>query len=125
MGAFLFFGAAMASLACFTLLVPGTFLDRAWRLNPKGYEGLAPLGWRVGAGFLALAMCLALAAVGWLRRRQWAWWLATAIIAIQVLANIFSLFLGRFAEGAVGVTIASALFLYLVSTKVRAAFRSS
>ncbi|HUJ82968.1 MAG TPA: hypothetical protein VLW83_13860 [Candidatus Acidoferrales bacterium] len=124
LGVFCFFGASMALLAAVTLLFPGTPLDRAWKLNPRAYRELSPLGATVGVPFLLLAVCMLFTGVGWLRRRPWAWWLAAVGLAIQVCANVVNLFLGRFVEGITGVTIAGALFLYIVSSKVRAVFRS-
>ena len=41
---FLFFGAAMASLAATTLLWRGTALDSVWALNPTAYKELTSLG---------------------------------------------------------------------------------
>jgi len=43
-GAFLFWGAAMATLAGTTLVYQGTMLDHIWSLNPRVYNQLAPLG---------------------------------------------------------------------------------
>jgi hypothetical protein len=122
MGAFLFFGATMASLAATTLLLPGTLLDRAWILNPTAYKQLSPLGSKVGILFLLLAVLLVLSGVGWFRRRLWGWRLAVAIIATQVLGDITNLVRGDWLRGGTGFIIASALLLYLLTPRVRAAF---
>ena len=121
-GVFLFFGATMASLAATTLLLPGTPLDHAWILNPTAYKQLSPLGSKVGILFLLLAVLLVLSGVGWFRRRLWGWRLAVAIIATQVLGDITNLVRGDWLRGGTGFIIASALLLYLLTPRVKAAF---
>lgn len=122
MGIFLMFGACMAMLAGITLTWPGTPLDRVWVLNPRAYSLLASTGKPVGLLFLCLSIALAFAATGWLKRRQWGWQLAVAIIGTQVLGDFASIFLGRTVEGAVGVTVAGALLYYIARRRVRDAF---
>jgi hypothetical protein len=121
-GIFLFFGGVMAGLAASTLLLPGTPLDRAWILNPTAYKQLSPLGGKVGILFLLLAVLFVLSGVGWFRRRLWGWRLAVAIIATQVLGDITNLVRGDWLRGGTGFIIASALLLYLLTPRVRAAF---
>jgi hypothetical protein len=121
-GVFLFFGATMASLAATTLLLPGTPLDFAWILNTTACKQLSPLGGKVGILFLLLAVLLVLSGVGWFRRRLWGWRLAVAIIATQVLGDISNLVRGDWLRGGTGFIIASALLLYLLTPRVRAAF---
>jgi hypothetical protein len=121
-GAFLIFGTTMALLAATTLLFLGTPLERIWKLNSRAYEELIPFGKIAGFGFALLAAALALAAVGWFRRRSWGWRLAVALIAAQVLGNLVNLFRGRILEGAVGITIAAALLVYLLSRPIRVLF---
>jgi len=121
-GIFLFFGAVMAAFAGTTLLWPGTPLDRAWALNASAHQQLAPLGKSVGILFLVLSAALALAGVGWFRRRLWGWALALIIIATQVLGDLFNILRGDFLRGAIGVAIAGALLFYLLRPQVRAAF---
>jgi hypothetical protein len=87
-GIFLFFGAAIASLAAITLLSPGTPLDGVWVLNPIAYKWFAPLGRTVGILFLLLGAALTTAGVGWFRRRLWGWGLAVVIIATQVVGDL-------------------------------------
>jgi len=121
-GAFLMFGATMACVAGTTLLRPGAALGRVWALNPRAYNELAPYGKSVGFGFLLLAVLLALAGVGWFKRRRWGWQLAAAIIATQVLGDLVNMLQGRVVQGGTGVVIAGALLLYILRPNMRAAF---
>jgi hypothetical protein len=121
-GGFLVFGASMAALAGTTLTWRGTTLDRAWALNPAAYRKLAPLGSAVGPLFLLLSATMAVAAVGWFKRRVWGWGLAVGIISTQVAGDFVNLVRGDILQGATGFTIAGALLIYLLRPKVRAAF---
>lgn len=119
---FLLFGAVMACLAGTTLIWRGTLLDRIWTLNAPAYKQLSALGKTIGIPFLVLSVALVAAGAGWLRRRLWGWRLAALIIAMQVLSDLVSIFMGHFVRGATGVTIAVALLFYFLRPEVRAAF---
>lgn len=125
MGIFLFFGAAMATIAGETLIWRGTFLDRMWALNPRAFRELAPFGRMAGIFFLLLAVILALAGLGWFRRRVWGWWLAVVIMATQVLGGLVHLVMARIAEGVIGATIPGLLLIYLLRRRVKAEFTRS
>jgi hypothetical protein len=122
MGVFLFLGAAMASLAATTLLWQGTVLGGIWALNPPAYKQLAPLGGWVGILFLLLGAALATAGIGWFRRRLWGWRLAVAVISTQVLGDVVNCVRGEWLKGAIGVTIAGALLLFLLQRRIKNAF---
>ena len=122
-GVFLFWGAAMATLAGVTLVWRGTMLDHIWSLNPRAYSQLGPLGYKAGILMLVVAAALSVAGVGWFNRCHWAWSLAVAIIATQIAGDVVNLYLGRVIEGAIGVAAAGALLFYLLRPPVRAAFR--
>ena len=121
-GIFLFFGAAMAALAATTLIVRGTLLDRAWELNPEAYRQLAPLGSNIGVLFLLLSAALTVTGIGWFRRRRWGWILAVVIIGTQVSGDFVNLARGDWLRGGIGVVVAGLLLLYLLSSRIRAAF---
>jgi hypothetical protein len=95
-----------------------------WALNPRAHKELAPFGKAIGIPFLLLTVTLAVAGMGWLKRRLWEWWLAVAIIATQVLGDLVNVFLGRVVEGSMGVAIAGALLFYVLRPGVRAVFAS-
>ena len=122
-GVFLFWGAAMATLASVTLVWRGTMLDHIWSLNPGAFSQLAPLGARAGIPLLIVAGALNTAGVGRFNRRHWAWSLAVAIIATQIAGDLVNLYLGRVIDGAIGVAAAGSLLFYLLRPPVRAAFR--
>jgi hypothetical protein len=113
----------MAAYAAITLLFPGTFLDVLWVLNKQGHEGLAALGRLAALPFVILSPTLALAAVGWLRRRRWGWLLGVTIIAINMAGDISQIAFGERLKGAVGVAIAGLLLIYMTRSKVRGYFQ--
>lgn len=121
-GIFLFFGAVMASLAGTTLVCPGTLLDRMWSLNAPAHSRLAPFGKTAGILFLLLSGTLVIGGAGWFRRRVWAWRLAVAIIATQILGDLVNAFQGDFVRGGAGFMIAVTLLIYLLRPEVRAVF---
>jgi len=123
-GIFLLFGAIMSSLAGATLVWRGTPLDRMWTLNPRAFRELVPHGRSIGIPFLLLGITLAVAGIGWLKYRLWGWRLAVGIIATQVVGDLVNLFSGHIVEGGLGVAIAGALLLYLLSANVTAVFAS-
>jgi hypothetical protein len=121
-GVFLLFGAIMASLAGTTLVWQGSALDRIWILNPHAHKELVPFGKAVDIPFLLLAATLALAGMGWFKRRRWGWALAVAVIATQVLGNLVNIWMAHYLEGGLGVVIAGTLLLYLVRADVKSVF---
>jgi hypothetical protein len=122
-GIFLLWGACMATFAGITLIFPGTVLDRAWVLNPRGHAGLIALGRWPGFLFPVLGLVLAAAGIGWLKRRFWGWTLAVLLIGGNALGDAIRMVSGAWLEGAVGVVIAGALLLYIVSRNVRSYFK--
>lgn len=114
----------MSGLAGLTLVWQGTTLDRMWALNPTAYKKLAPLGEMVGPLFLLLSATMAVASVGWFKRRFWGWSLAVCIISTQVAGDSINLVRGDFLRGSAGFTIAGALLFYLLRPTVRTVFHS-
>lgn len=123
LGIFFFFGAVMATYAGFTLLWPGTFLDRAWALNQAAQVQLSSVGRIVAAPFAILATVLLLAGIGWFRRRYWGWVLGVTVIAINLTGDLIHMALGDFLKSAVGVVIAGLLLIYMTQPGVREYFR--
>src|SRR5215468_10536577 len=112
-GAFFVFGAVMAAYAGVTLLIPGTFLDVLWRLNPRAHEELSVAGGAAAMPFLVLSPALGLAAAGWLQRKQWGWWLGVSVIGINLAGDISQIIFGERWKGAIGVALAGLLLFYM------------
>lgn len=122
--AFFFIGSLISCTAGMLLLVPGGFLDPLWRVNPHGHEGLVRIGlWAVLLMFSASASCAA-AAIGLWRRARWGQRIAIALITINLLSDIMNTILGTEPKAIIGVPIALAILLYLMSRRVRNYFAS-
>jgi hypothetical protein len=102
----------------------GTVLDRVWALNPRAYNQFSPLGRSVGVPFLILSLALAVAGLGWFKRRRWGWQLAVVVIFTQVLGDFVNVVRGQQVQGGIGIAIAGALLVYLLRPKTRSAFVS-
>lgn len=113
----------MALLAATLLLLPGTFLDKLWVLNPVAQKQVSAVGNRAGLLLLVLGLILAAAALGWFKGRRWGWGLAVIILSIHLAGDLGNLLLGRLLEGALGIIVATALLVYLLWPTTRAQFK--
>jgi hypothetical protein len=123
LGVFFFFAATMATYAAFTLLFPGTILDRAWALNKTGHAVLAPLGRIMALPFAIIALIALVAGIGWFKRRRWAWVVGVLGIACNLAGDLINMAVGEFWKGAAGVVIAGLLLAYMTRRNVRDYFR--
>lgn len=79
--------------------------------------------WGVALLFAASISCAA-AAIGLWRTARWGHVIAVTLIAINLLSDIANAVLGTETRAIVGVPIASALLLYLLSKRVRNLFKA-
>ena len=116
-------GAAISLTASFSLLRPNSFLQSMWRLNPRAQENLSSLGlWAVLLMATVSVFCAA-AAIGLWRGSGWGYWVAIGLIATNLIGDITNVLLGTEPRAIIGIPIAGAILLYLLSKKVRRSFR--
>ena len=117
-------GTLISFVAGVSLLVPSSFFETMWRINPRGHEGLLRIGlWAVVLLFAASIACAA-AALGLWRKARWGHAIAVTLITINLLSDIANAVRGTEPRAIVGVPIALALLLYLLSKSVRDFFRA-
>jgi hypothetical protein len=121
--ALMFAAMVIAVVVSFSLLFPGTSLDRMWGLNPAAHEAFATQG-KYAATILLLAGGLAaVAGAGLLRGRLWAWLLSIALFGVNALGDVVGVVLTRdWARGLAGILIDGLLLFLLLRAKVRAFF---
>ncbi|SRR6266487_1542381 len=116
---FFLVGSLISFTAGLSLLIPGGFLEPIWRLNSHGHEGLLRIGfWAIVLLLAASASCAA-AAFGLWRGSRWGHIVAITLITINFLSDLINTILGIERRAIVGVPIALAILLYLMSRRVR------
>lgn len=119
-------GATISLIASISLLLPNSFLEPIWRLNPSAHESLSRPGLWAALMLSTVSMLCAAAAIGLWRGSRWGYWLAVGLILTNLLGNVINVVLGTEPRALVGVPIATALLTYLiVSKKVRKFFSTS
>lgn len=116
-------GALISFTVFISLLFPGSFLEPIWRLNPRAREAFASVGaWAI---VLMCAVCMgcAMAAVGLWRGARWGYWVALALLVINMLGDIINVILGTEPEAVVGVPVVVLILTYMASRRVRRFFR--
>ncbi len=114
LGLFFGFGAAMSGLAAVMLLSPGSVLEPLWRLNSRAREVFAVMGlWGV---LLMATVCLAccMAALGVLRCRRWGYWMALAILGINLAGDTANAVIAHDWHTLAGLPIGGAMVVYLL-----------
>lgn len=115
-------GALISLTASVSLLFPGSSVESLWRVNPRAYKHLSDLGpWAAVLLFVVTISC-AMAAIGLWRRAPWGHKIAIALIAINLVADVANTVMGSEPRAIVGIPIALAILLYLLSRRVRDSF---
>lgn len=112
-------GATISLTASISLLYPNSFLESMWRLNPRAHQNLSSLGlWSVVLMTTVSGFCAA-AGIGLWRQRRWGYWVAVALIVINLIGDITNVVLGTEPRAIIGVPIAAALLGYLLRKGTR------
>src|SRR5258708_38080210 len=90
--AFLFAATVIAAIVGISLLFPNRLMDRLWELNKPGAALFRSIGRISGVFLLALGVATAAAARCLIRRQQWAWWFAVALVVIAGSGEVVSFF---------------------------------
>jgi hypothetical protein len=112
---FLFAATAIAVVVGCAILFPGELLQWMAQFNKPGMAVFRAMGRPAGTMLLTLAAMTLVAAIGLLRGRKWAWWMAAALFTINGVGDVVSFFITRDAlRSASGILICAA-FLYTLS----------
>ncbi len=109
---FLFAATGVAIVVGLALLFPGGLLDWLAQFNRPGVDQFQALGRWSGVFLLALGAATATTAIGLLRARHWAWWLAVGLFVVNGCGDIVSYFVTRDAWRSGSGVVICALFLY-------------
>ncbi len=96
-----------------------------WRLNPRALGNLSSPGLWAALLLAIVSLFCATAAIGLRRGSRWGHWLAIGLIATNLIGDITNVLLGTEPRAIVGIPIAGAILLYLLSKKVQRSFRRS
>jgi hypothetical protein len=122
---FFLLGFLFSLIAAVSLVFEGSFLEGIWRLNPRAHERLIHFGlWASILLFVVAAFCAA-AAFGLFRGKLWGHRIAVLLISINLFAGLANAVSGTEPRAIVGVPIAGAILIYLLSRRVRLYFANS
>ncbi|HEX4310146.1 MAG TPA: hypothetical protein VHZ25_08960 [Acidobacteriaceae bacterium] len=115
--------AAISIVVSFSLLVPGTALDRMWQLNPGVHAAFADHAVQVAPILALVGLLTAICGVGLLRGYSWAWLLSVALFGTNALGDMVSLLMVRdWFRGIAGIVIDAALLYQLLHASTREFF---
>lgn len=118
-------GAFLSFTSSVSLLLPHSFLETVWRLNPRAHDSLTRIGvWAVVLMFAVSVSCAA-AAIGLRRGSRWGHRLAITLIGINLGGDIINVLSGTEPRAIVGVPVAAAILVYLMSASVNRFFKRS
>jgi hypothetical protein len=119
LGIFFLVGSLISITASASLFFPGSFLEPMWSVNPRAHKHLSELGPLAGVLLLAVSMFCTISAIGLWRRAKWGRKIAIGLIAINLVGDLANASLGTEPRAIVGVPIALAILVYLLSKRVR------
>ena len=117
-------GAIISFIAALALLFPESFLQSMWRLNPRAQVAFEGIGkWAIVLlGTVSLA-CASAAAGLWLGK-YWGYCLAVALLAVNLLGDIYNVVSGTEPRAAIGIPIVVALLFFITRPQIIAFFKN-
>ena len=125
LSAFFAFGVLASALAATLLLLPGSFLDAVWRLNPHGHEGFMRLGVFAPPLLGAVSLACGAASFGLFSGRRWGLRLAVVLLVVNLVGDLLNAGFGIEPRAAFGVPVVALLLWFLSTAKVKAFFASA
>lgn len=122
---FFLVGAVLSLTSSVSLLLPGSFLEPIWRLNTRAHDSMIRLGLGGVVLMFVVSVSCAAAAVGLWRGSRWGHRLAVSLIGINLLGDVANARSGTEPRAIVGVPIAAATLVYLMSGQGRRFFKQS
>jgi hypothetical protein len=119
------FGLAASLISVISLSFPGSFLEVVWRLNPHAREGFGRIGWWAVALMSVVSVACLLTLIGLLRGLRWGYWLALAMLIINLVGDIINVIAGTERRALVGIPIVLVLIIYLLRSETREYFTQS
>jgi len=118
-------GTCASLLAAVALAFPDSFLEAVWRLNPNARAGFTSIGsWAIVMMAAVFIACL-FTAIGLWRRRRWGYWLAVAMLVMNLGGDIVNVITGTERRAVIGIPIAGAILVYLLRKRTRYHFTNS
>ncbi len=118
-------GALFAAITAVALVARGGVLDPIWGFNPQAQVAFRAMGpWAI-ALMVVVAIACALSAVGLWIRARWGHRLALALLTVNLLGDATNAFVRGDLRTLIGLPIAGALIVYLLSSGVRGQFTTT
>jgi uncharacterized membrane protein (DUF2068 family) len=108
---------SLEPIAGISLVLPNSFLEPIWLLNPRAHENLSRLSLSAILMLSTVSMLCAATAIGLWRGSRWGYWLAVGLMVTNLLGDVTNVVLGTEPRAIVGVPIATALLAYLIMSK--------
>ncbi len=108
-----------------SLLLPGSFLEPMWRLNPRAHQAFGS----IGPAAIVLLACVSLAcgatASGLWCGKLWGYRLSLVLLAVNLLGDIYNTVSGTEPRAVIGIPIVILILILITTAKTRAFFRRS
>lgn len=115
-------GCLIALIAAVSLLVPGSFLEPMWRLNPRARTAFSTVGIWAPVLLVTVSLACGAAALGLWRGRRWGHRVAAGLLIVNLIGDVANVALGTEPRAIVGIPIVALLLAYLFRPGVRRYF---
>lgn len=122
-GWFLAAAAVVAAFAAASIVWPHGLLAAMWAAKASAYATLRHMKAVAGPALVVVAVALGASALGWSRRRGWAWGVAVGVLALNLAGDLATAVLARQWAQLAGGVVEGALLVWLLSRPVRSQFR--